>query len=191
MQLLHYCAPTYGQISTDAPQQSKAANEKRAPVTTRTDLGPGLELLETVEFSGDQLAATHKSFRRDGQVVMTHTIAPSVNTNFRVYYRNGKAILTEQMDQKGRIVTLYVTDGNSAPIDVYQRQEDGTTMPISSEQLAKAKRLFGHVKKHFGPVAEAASKENESEAMDQLERAKKELENSDDTLVEEGDCTSN
>ena len=177
--------PTYGQNSTNARQQSRIAGEDRAPVTKRVDLGDGLELVETIEFRGDRPATTLKTFKRMGHVVMTHTISPSVGANFRTYYRNGKEILTEQIDQKGRIVTLYVTDDKSAPIEIFQRQEDGTTMPIGSMELAKAKGMFGLVNKYFEPVAEAVSRGDEKQAMERVKDAMDQLNAMNDESLEE------
>jgi hypothetical protein len=160
----------------DDGERSATEANRRPPETKRIDLGDGLELTERREFQDGKVAALLKTYRRNGRIVMTHDAIPDAKHEFRTYYRDGKQILSEEYDGNGNIFRLYVTADDGSPSELFERQIDGTTAPVSSKTLEKAKQAFSFIKRTFTPIAEAAKEGDKKAFRKHLDAAINEVE---------------
>lgn len=143
--------------------------------TIRTDLGGGLESILVIHFENGREFATLNKFKRHGTDVMSYSYYPTMGIGTRKYYQNGKVTMYEEFDSEGRIGILFILNADGSPAEVFERQEDGTTLPISTKRLEEMKQGGKFAKELFDPIADAVENENEKEAKRLISKAIEEL----------------
>ena len=159
------CIATY--LHTPSTNGSTFGDEQDAPPiqpgTRRVDLGDGLELVETVECENDELLCRRGKVTRQGETLLEYSSIPSLGIDLRQYYHNGKEVVSEALDEDGRLETLILTDTDGMMIEAFERQKDGTILPLGSKRLEEMKRAGKLIDETFGPIVEAAKKGNADE----------------------------
>jgi len=155
--------------------ESASADSDQSSQTKKTDLGGGLELVETRTYRNGKLAACVRKYTRNGTLAMMHEFVPIAGTDITTYYRHGKAIVSEVIDKHGHMIT--VNDDTGTPVDMYERNHAGKTVPVSSNKLDQMKKVYKFVWESFAPIADAAQQGDEAKALqlvdDLIERATK------------------
>jgi hypothetical protein len=143
------------------------ASEDRTKIN-RVDLGNGLELTETVESNNGETLSQFVKVTRNGETLVTWSSVKNLGQGMRTYYHNGKEVMSEVFGKDGAIEMIILVGPDRTPIEVFERKKDGTTLPVSSEQLEKLKDQVKLIDETFGPIAEAVRKRSDQQKMQKL-----------------------
>jgi len=153
----------------DGKSATATGKEDKSRDSKRIDLGDGLVLEEYREFKKGKVVTLIKTYERNGETIMQHTSMPGTANDMRSYFRDGKEVLSEQVDDKSRVVSLVVSRDDGSWYELFERQDDGAIAPISTAKLQQARKQFVFMRKNFTPFAEAAKKGDKKEADERLE----------------------
>lgn len=154
---------------TGGKNVAAAGIEDKPPESKQIDLGDGLVLKEYREFKQGKVVTLIKTYERNGETIMQHTSMPGTANDMRSYYRDGKEVLSEQVDDKGRVVSLVVSRDDGSWYELFERQDDGAIAPISTAKLQQARKQFEFMTKNFTPFADAVQKGDKKEADERLD----------------------
>lgn len=176
---------TSGKSATAAGKVDKSRESKRI------DLGDGLVLEEYREFRKGKVVTLIKTYERNGETIMQHTSMPGIAKDMRSYFRDGKEVLSEQVDDKGRVVSIVVSRDDGSWYELFERQDDGAIAPISTAKLQQARKQFEFMRKNFTPFAEAVKKGNKKEADERLDSMIEKIKADEfDANADEGDAAN-
>jgi len=130
---------------------------------SRVDLGDGLELSESIQCENGVVRSRNGEVTRNGETLLEYSFLPELELACRRYYYNGKDVAFESVSMDGRLESLILTDADGNIAEVFERQENGTILPVGCEQLEKIKNGEKLIEETFTPIADAAKKGNADE----------------------------
>jgi hypothetical protein len=148
---------------TGGKSATAAGKEDKPPESKRIDLGDGLVLKEYREFKKGKVVVLIKTYERNGETIMRQTSMPGENDMWTLF-RDGKEVVSQQIDDKGRVVNLVVSRDDGSWHEIFERQIDGAVAPIGTARLQQVRKHTDFMRKNFTPFADAVKKGDKKEA---------------------------